>query len=733
MPAIETEVGNIFYTAPRSVVHTADKLREASFTEVPYLHCEMLHKTMAPEVDRATLVYEYGRILREDASAYADFSKLNLAGKYVKVEIIDTAETPLDPIVWYGVIEAESADVWGSRDETPTGVQTFTAFGVLRIAERTPIRESVIEDPADDESTITIKHALPFNQDVGGIYVRRGNRSTSEIDDTYVFSPQQRSLTTWDAYQAVKYLLARFSPLDKNDVVANQWVLHSSVVAAWLDWYDITVECEGRTLKDCLDALIDRRRGVGYYAAFNPDTDEIEIHVATFVDASVTLPSGKILTANPDQYSLDFESALDIDSAVVNTVGTTQYHQVIARGAKRTTTFTGSLIGFENGIGVTVPVWVPDWTSGELDEFLAGASGEPGYGDLSGDDQERANALWRSSDRLRNVFTRWKINPAWNKLVRDITGEDSTDWYFCPVIPADPATDADPSEGDQSEVWMPGMRVLRALPFLDRYDYSGTAIDGENYAAEFSQEEQPDFIPPMAILESLIEGSDPPAFQYELLDKTNLSKIDRGWAASFRIADTECAVELKASPQQMLGRQDWEDGTPAATSEQQDPTLADGCDWRNVHVTTCVEINEHIEQMEQLGADPVSEVPVAILVINVPDARFDYVVPFTVVEVKGGKAVQTLTGGAVRDDRKRLASIAESAAQWYGRNRQTLDLTYKQVRGLFELGWLITSVGSNYSLTDINTVITSITYVLDSQTSVPTTTVKTSFAELDVL
>lgn len=732
MTEISTDAGNIIYTAPRSVVSVADALREADFTEVPYLHCELLHVVMAPEVDQAKLVYEYGRILREDASAFDNFDKLNIVGKYVKVEIVDTAETPLDPIVWYGVIEAESKDVWGSRDEIPTGVQIFAAFGLLRIAERTPIRETVIEDPADDSATITVKHALPFNQDAGGIYVRRGNRSTSEIDGTYVFSPQQRSLTAWDAYQAVRYLLDRFAPLDKNDLVANEWALHSSVIQSWLDWYDIAVECEGHTLKECLDALIDRKRGVGYFAKFDPNTDKIEIHVTSFVDADVTLPTGKILVANPDQYSLDFEAALDIDSAIVNTVGTTQYHQVIARGAKRTTTFTASLIGFENGIGVTVPVWVPDWTSAEVDEFLAGASGEPGYDDLEGDAQERANALWRSSDRMRNVFTRWKINPQWNMLVRDITGEDSTEWYFCPVIPTDPADDVDKSGGDQSEVWKPGMRVLRALPFLDRYDYSGTKIDDGEYGAAFSQEEQPDFIPPMAILESLIEGSNPPEFEYELLDKTNLAKLERGWAASFRISDTDCAIELKASPQQMLGKQEWEDGEPAATADTQDPTLADGADWRNVRVTACLEIDEHIEQMEQLGDDPPSSVPIAILLINVPDARFDYVVPFTVVECKGGTAVQTLTGGAVRDDRERLAAIAQSAAQWYGRNRQTLELTYKQVRGLFELGWLITSVGANYSLTDINTVVTSVTYVLDSQTSVPTTTVKTSFADLDV-
>lgn len=738
MPEIATSPGTIFYRAPRSVVYTSTKLREADFVEVPYLHCELLNIVAAPEIDTARLVYEYGTILREDGTDYEPFQKLDIVGKFVKVEIVDTvldeSEEPIASIVWYGKIEAETTDVLGTRNEIPTGVQYFTAFGLLRLAERTPLTESLVEDPSNSAEEITIQHALPFNQDTGGIFVRRGNRSNAEHGDFYVFSPEPRSSAVWDAYEAVRYLLANYAPKDSNGLDANTWRLHADVLPAWLDWYDIAVDCNDRSLKSVLDALIDRRRGVGYRLVFNTDDDAVELKVFTFVDADVTLPSGKVLTANPDTYTLDFESSLDVD-ATVSTVGTTQFNKVIARGALRTTTFSAKLLRTEGAS--PYPAFIPDWTSSEETEFRKGASLAPGYDDLDSDGKLRANALWRASDRLRNVFARWKLNPTWDKLPRDVIENDATDWLFCPEIPTDADTDADPVEGDNRPVWLNGVRFLRGLPFLDRYDYSGTQIDDVTYGLGFSSSEQPEFIPPFAFLRTAKAGTSPVEYEYEHLDKLSLTTVtgdnERRWSSTFHLPDTEPAIELRTAPQQMLALYEWQNGeTPAASPEEHDPTKAAGVDWANIRVTICAELNEHVEAIESLGETPGSNIPLGKLVIEVPDARFDYVVPFTVVELKNGEAIQTLTGGAVRDDRKRLRSIAKCAAEWYGRNRQTLDLTYKQVRGLFDIGQLITSVGANYSLTDINTVITSITYQLDSTSTLPMTNVRTSFGDLDV-
>jgi hypothetical protein len=100
-----------------------------------------------------------------------------------------------------------------------------------------------------------------------------------------------------------------------------------------------------------------------------------------------------------------------------------------------------------------------------------------------------------------------------------------------------------------------------------------------------------------------------------------------------------------------------------------------------------------------------------VLYIHVHDARLDYVVPDTVVAIKDGLLKQS-TGGFVRDDRPRLASIARSAAEWYGRTRQTIELKLKQVSEVVKLGWLITDVGPNYQLAHVNTPITSCHYDL---------------------
>lgn len=117
-----------------------------------------------------------------------------------------------------------------------------------------------------------------------------------------------------------------------------------------------------------------------------------------------------------------------------------------------------------------------------------------------------------------------------------------------------------------------------------------------------------------------------------------------------------------------------------------------------------------------------------VLRIQAPDCRLDYVVPNTVVAVENGALKQT-NGGFVRDDRERLANFAEAAAVWYGRTRQTLDLTFKQVRKIVTIGDLIVDVGPTYQKTNVRSVVTAITYDLQNVT----TQWETSFAELDMI
>jgi len=94
--------------------------------------------------------------------------------------------------------------------------------------------------------------------------------------------------------------------------------------------------------------------------------------------------------------------------------------------------------------------------------------------------------------------------------------------------------------------------------------------------------------------------------------------------------------------------------------------------------------------------------------------------------VTAGAVVKT-NGGFVRDDRERLADIARMAFSWYGQTRRILNLSFRGIVSGFELGQLITAVGSGETAQAVNTAITAISYDLKGGR----TTISTQFGELD--
>lgn len=732
--AISTAVGSIFYRHPEATISLADALREADFVAEPFLRLERLRIAAAPEVDTATFTYEYGTVRQPEGGDFDDFTRLDLDGMFVKVEIEETAGSGADPLVWYGIIEGTADEVHGTRDTVPTGVQTFVAYGLLRLAEKTIVRRSVVEDTTD--TSIEIARGLPFNIDPGGSYPRRGNRSDAEVSSRYIFSETQRGASEWDAYQAVKYLLDVHAPRSGDffgDNKANVWELADGVDPGFLDWYDITVQTDGRTLKAVLDDLIPRYRGVGYFAKFDPSDDSVKLHVFTMVETDLTLPSGATLKANANQKTLDFEQAFDIESAIVRDMGTARYNTVIARGARRTTTGTFPL-DENDAYKAFIPDWTTEGSSSEEDDYIIGASEQVGYSDLNEDEQARLNAIARTDERLRHVFRRWKLNHEWNKRLFSPHDTDLTEYLVSPTYiegaAIDPVYEDGVTEGEP--VWIQGMRIRRTLPLLDRYDYADDRIEAETYDYLLTILDQPRFIEPFVYARVKVATDTTPA-EYQFLDKLAESAMDgedsRRWSAGLRIIDEEPALEIVANPSHMLARQEFEEGSWPATAEEHDPVSQNGIDWRDIWATLCVELDEHIEAVETIDA-PATHAPVKTLLISVPDARHDYVLPQTVVGIEYGRVKKT-DGGLARDDTDRLRDICRSAATWYGNRRQTLQITYRQVRGLFSLGWLITEFGS-VQKTGINTAITAIEYDMGRGSSVGTTTVETSFAQLDL-
>jgi len=158
--------------------------------------------------------------------------------------------------------------------------------------------------------------------------------------------------------------------------------------------------------------------------------------------------------------------------------------------------------------------------------------------------------------------------------------------------------------------------------------------------------------------------------------------------------------------------------------------------WRDdLCVTIAMQADWHVEQEypASIAANPTDAA--RIMTIDAGRvAELHYVAPWTIVDLLDGSLVRTLVGGFVRDDRDLLEDLARVAYEWYGSQRQTLDLLYRSAADLCRIGDLITKIGADATEETIRTVVTEITLTLARSThETHTTQVKTQWAELDPL
>lgn len=747
--AIETGLGGFFYTPPAPTISVAPALIEDRFEEVDYLYLDKLSLRAAPEVDAAEFHYRYGDQIREGTATTEYYEPLDVSGYFVRIEIPATVEND-EPIVWYGQVMAVSRETDGTpASENPKGTQHFVAFGLLHLLDKVVIDKSWIRE--SDTASFQIEAGLPFNFDQGGEYPYVGNATviTEDGSTRTVFDDEQRSNLKWSAAEVVKYLLYRLAPKNTLSLDANPWAIDpASDIDDFAAWYEFSVPTDLRTVKDVIDEVLSRKRGVSYYIRCVPDDDtsqpnKVYLVPFSFAVDNVTLPSNAVLSANPEQRTLNFEKALDVMEARVDDIATARFHYVRVFGEYMTSTFTTSVSQAPNALEF-------DWTAAEVTEYLEGASNAADY-PAGTEDRAYRNAVARTNDKLRHVFTRFRINQAWNKTTTPWHEQNTSGilYLVAPEIGDEDATIdpvyVDPGNTAGMPLWLGGLQIERHLPFQDRFDYSGTSIDDGDHDAGFGYAEFPGFIPLLAYIltdENEAENyyvrddvgailDDPARFgQVEKLNHTGFHQDDgRKFAAHVHVRDTFPGVEIKSHPPQMLAKVEWEAGDPATTDRSQDPIEENGLDWRDMFVTMTIRLPKRVQGFAQILPLGIAE-PIAELAIYVRDARLDWITPYTTVRVEDGIPIVTTSGGLLRDDRMRLANIARGAAEWYGDKRKLLSLTYKQVRNLFTLGWLITDIGGNYSPQGINTPITSIDYIFPGEPA-PYTVIKTSFAELD--
>ncbi len=695
-------------TQPTITVYTKAAWAD-SWTERPTIVAQQLSLQAAPGHPSATLWNRYGQGMlpaigsRAADSALTTISRGGLIGHYVKITVTDLGD-------WYGVI----IDTDDKRDgllggSIPTGVETYQAFGLSWFLDQVPVLKSKVKYPG---GSWQIDRAIPFN---GGTEPdakdRRKNKVAWKNFDPTLKCFTDRSQTpepkAWKAKDALDYLITNYAPVNAAGATLLPFALHSSATT-FLDYELGLIPYEGKTVWQIINMLIDRRRGLGWHLIVEAGT--LKIKVWSQNKTTITLPSGSTIPANPTQQTYNFETSVNIKDARAVTSLMTRYDQVIVRGERAGSVFSiRPQTNFEK-----------DWSSDDQNKYNTAAASLTGYTSLSDSDKEAANNDFRSQDNLARVFSWWKPKSSWNG--RSATHPvNASAPYALPKIDADGYLDTEAAANIQRA----GLRIQPYVPMRQNVDYTKPIVP----ELDNDDADDTDYLAPMVWfqLAALRSAPDEGWIHAERLNQSiesNSSKRQQTYSVDVAVREDAPGLILRTvgRPQHYIANDLY---IPNSSFE----AIASG---EGINSDKWLATIYMLQDAYALAAWPEkADLPsldlIRPLLLNIPGAHCDWIVAGTVVAVAGGELKKTLSGGFLRDDRPKLRDIARMAFEWYGKQRRALNLSFSVITSGFEIGTLITSIGSGATLEDINTCITSVTYDLQGNR----TTLHTQFGELD--
>lgn len=740
MSSISTDVGRRFFDSPGHQVYVRQKWTD-NWTLAPDLYAVEVQAVAAPSIGRARLVRDYGQVLKPAADQFASVGVTNYVGYWVKVVIDQPADfvsgDPREPDRWHGRIWEQPDErrgtfadtLQGIPDEGVSGVEHYTAYELLFELSRQYIRSSVVET-SDGEQTIG--RAIAFNRSKGDVHETpfdvRGNRSQEDGEkETKIFARDLKDAELWTASDIVKYLLAYHTANDQNGEPEVEWEYNPGG-ADFLVWHKPAVDCQGATIKQILDGLIDRRLLSGYCVEVQNDEAEDEtspgerviVRPFTFAVEPITVYDDTTLPANESQKTLDFDSSFDVDEAIATTSLLHKVERVRVIGGRVSVVMT--LAALDETLD-------KHWTSDQQSDYNAAASGEPGYSSLKRPEKELANDRFRMRDELRRVFRYFGLPDNWDGQVGDGVGGAKH-----PAKPKFDPTTGQPT-AESSPFWQAGIRFESQLPLRTDIDYVKADLEPGDLTDNRPPGGEPEFKTPFAAIK--VENDAEDNEKYMPIGDLGIGRVEgeydggRGWSAAVRMqlqgAGVVVNVQGSNTPaaQHSIAKADFVK-RPKSECEEIDADL----DWQdNLLVTVHWLTDDFVEAVwpedNDLGeADVIREK----LIKLGDDFRLVYVAPGTVVDVKDGDLKRTDNGGFIHDDRERMKGLAKIAWEWYKRPRRAFSLSYRQVLKIASIGDMITRIGPDDDSTQVNTVVTAISIDLVGQR----TTLSTDFGEIDV-
>lgn len=672
-----------------------------SWTLQPNIWCEEASWSLLPAMPSASFVLRYGRVLPHGSTNWATQAKLAIGGYYIKVEF-DCAD---GTISWIGFIDQLADEQGGIVAGVATGTQHFVALSMAQVLAY----EFVTRSRWFDEPNSLARwsgSAIAFNQD------GRPNRSNSETPaggTVPIFSPAAPRNWTglpwstpkyWSSRKIVSYLIEHATPRDSSDAKLIPFRVDN--IEAIPDWDRPVIETEGKSVLSVLEEIVNASRLLQLSQTIDPATPNVVVlKVHSLSSAALALPGSNTHPANADPVEFVTVAAQDTNILVQGSV-TSLVHQVVVKGAKRETCFTGYIAN-------TAEAFTKGWNTVQEAAYNAAASGEAGYGAASTTQQRHLNQIVRSRHKLNDVFRTFVLNPAWSFLV-------NTDQVF-----------AD-EDDNRYYPWWNDITVAPYLPLKEGIQYELADVSEDDHRATVEYR-------PIYVL-----FKRPDAAQYLQAEKM-ADGIDPKFSVSVGLAkyNNGITLDVSGSHQHAIGFADF-DPLPV------DSDSLGEFDYLDAEITVSLTEDRFAEyqypdtlsatadairkKVFYVGAAYKNVRMLAGTVVDVDNAGTVEAVHSTNID-SGGTGTNTLV-----DDTPKLESIGQIASDWYLVTRQILRLTTPRPTAAAFVGQLVQRVnyGTEQAAT-INTVISEIRlHSPQSDRSAPVNfAITTAMGELDPL
>jgi hypothetical protein len=694
---ITTDTGDTTYDFPAHTVYTAITLASAVWVEGPMYCLDIKRATNAFDVAR--IVRPLGVLLEPGETSYATQAEADLTGRFVKIAISGGP-------TWFGYISGRTFDREADDSGTLTGrAEVYTCVGFEYFLARVPIDTAVIYP------RIRIGRPLIFNGGKSSVFDNdtvTSNNAHNGIspDGKPVFADYSSVPVVWNADMILRHLLFYHVPFDRFGANSPlRYELHTSAQTLLNRMYP-AVDVRNLTTFQALNRICSAAGGLVWWGEFvDAPIPRMDIYVQSVAPTAVNLYTGGTLPANSDKETLDFDSELDVvGTAPLVFNRSRRYTQVKARGARMTSTFT---------IGLGDSTLEADWESAEETAYKDAAKNEGGY-PAGDDDKAKRNDAYRKSDKFYRVYGAFRIPKTWDGKSGD--GSGATKDFAMPILSINGSV-----VGGQP-LRLQGLRLLNHTRLVRGSDYSDTQSIVHNVPTGSS----PEYMPPLAIM----QVTDSP---------TRYQKVEAMRKADWADGDSPAGVGRKVETSYTLRMQQSTPGVlisshgmPHACAYNHwapaEPTHADPeVDYDTLRVTVCGEADSYCEGVYPsplTGTGAVERLTVDVG----KEYRLDYLAANTVFDIDDGSPV-TSNGGVLRDDRRFLTDIAQVAYEWYRTERASLTVQFRQLRDLFTLGSMITTIGTGGTQETINTVVTMLSFdVAKGVTTLSTSDITIDFA-----